>query len=353
MATATGVYHTTYRRDFALRHTKAEYARLVLLIVSAVVLPFRLDHYWLGYVDLILLSAIAAVGLMILTGYTGLISLATAGFLGVGAYTTANVTTRLHWPMPIGVLCGTVIAAALGAVFGLPALRVKGLYLAISTFAAQAIFNNRFRDWAWLTQGHFSISANTPKIGSHALNSDFRWYWLLLVVTALVVWGGVNLFRTGFGRALIAIRDQDIAAEVIGVEVGRYKVMAFSVACGLAGFAGALQAHYRNVVTWERYDFDTSFLFVAMIIVGGLGSIAGAVYGAAFMTWVPAYITRVGQGIQARSSGGTPFIIRELPAIQLGLFGVVIVVFLLFEPRGLARLWERAKDYFRIWPFRY
>jgi len=353
MATATGVYNTTYRRDFALRHTRAEYARLALLLVVAVVLPFRLDHYWLGYVDLILLSSIAAVGLMILTGYTGLISLATAGFLGVGAYTTANITTRLHWPMPIGVLGGTVMAAALGAVFGLPALRVKGLYLAISTFAAQAIFNNRFRDWRWLTKGQFSISANTPKIGSHALNSDFRWYWVLVVITALVVWGGVNLFRTGLGRALIAIRDQDIAAEVIGVDVGRYKVMAFAIACGLAGFAGALGAHYRNIVTWERYDFDTSFLLIAMIIVGGLGSISGAVYGAAFMTWVPAYITRIGQGIQARSSGGTPLIIEKLPAIQLGLFGVVIVVFLLFEPRGLARLWQRAKDYFRIWPFRY
>jgi branched-chain amino acid transport system permease protein len=351
-ATATGVYHTTYRRDFALRHTRAEYVRLILLGVFAVALPFNLDKYWLGYVNLILLAAIAAVGLMILTGYTGLISLATAGFIGVGAYTTANITTRLHWPMPIGVLGGTLMAAAIGVVFGLPALRVKGLYLAISTFAAQAILNNRFRDWPWLTQGHFSIQANTPKIGTHALNSDFRWYWLLVVLTALVVWGGVNLFRTGFGRALIAIRDQDIAAEVIGVEVGRYKVMAFSIACGLAGFAGALQAHYRNVVTWERYDFDTSFLFVAMIIVGGLGSISGAVYGAAFMTWVPAYITRVGQGIQQHSSG-TPFIIRELPAIQLGLFGVVIVAFLLFEPRGLARLWQRAKDFFRLWPFRY
>ena len=352
MATATGVYNTTYRRDLGLRHTKAEYARLALLGVFAVVLPFRLDTYWLSYVNLILLAGIAAVGLMILTGYTGLISLATAGFLGVGAYGTANITNRLHWPMPLGVLGGTVIAAAIGAVFGLPALRVKGLYLAISTFAAQAILNNRFKDWPWLTQGHFSILANQPKIGGHQIHSDFEWYWLLLVITALVVWAGVNLFRTGFGRALIAIRDQDIAAEVIGVPVGRYKVLAFSIACGLAGFSGALGAHYRTVVTWERYDFDTSFLFVAMIIVGGLGSVSGAIYGAAFMTWVPAYITRVGQGLQQGSSG-TPFIIRELPAIQLALFGVVIVAFLLYEPRGLARLWQRAKDYFRIWPFRY
>jgi branched-chain amino acid transport system permease protein len=347
MATATGVYNTTYRRDFALRHTKAEYTRLALLAVFAVILPFTLDQYWLSYVNLILLAAIAAVGLNILTGYTGLVSLATAGFLGVGAYTTANLTTRAGWPMPAGVLAGTLIAAAIGALFGLPALRLKGLYLAISTFAAQVILSNRFRGWGWLTDNQGNIAANYPSaIG----RSDFKWYWLLLVITGLVVWAGVNLFRTGLGRALIAIRDQDIAAEVMGVPVGRYKVLAFSIACGLAGFSGALQAHYRTIVTWENYEFATSFTFVAMIIVGGLGSVSGAVYGAAFMTWIPAYITKIGRSLQESDFS---FLIRELPAVQVTLFGLVLVVFLLFEPRGLARLWGRAKDYFRIWPFRY
>jgi branched-chain amino acid transport system permease protein len=347
MATATGVYNTTYRRDFALRHTKAEYTRLALLAVFAVILPFTLDQYWLSYVNLILLAAIAAVGLNILTGYTGLVSLATAGFLGVGAYTTANLTTRAGWPMPAGVLAGTLIAAAIGALFGLPALRLKGLYLAISTFAAQVILSNRFRGWGWLTDNQGNIAANYPSaIG----RSDFKWYWLLLVITGLVVWAGVNLFRTGLGRALIAIRDQDIAAEVMGVPVGRYKVLAFSIACGLAGFSGALQAHYRTIVTWENDEFATSFTFVAMIIVGGLGSVSGAVYGAAFMTWIPAYITKIGRSLQESDFS---FLIRELPAVQVTLFGLVLVVFLLFEPRGLARLWGRAKDYFRIWPFRY
>src|SRR5581483_3437685 len=151
-ATATGVYHRTYRRDFALRHTKAEYFRLALLAAFAVALPFSLDQYWLSYVNLILLAAIAAVGLNILTGYTGLVSLATAGFLGVGAYATANITQRLHWPMPISVIIATLIAAVIGAFFGLPALRLKGLYLAISTFAAQVILSNRFRGWGWLTK---------------------------------------------------------------------------------------------------------------------------------------------------------------------------------------------------------
>ena len=350
MAMATGVYNTTYRKDFALRHTKAEYFRLGVLAVFAVVLPFSLHQYWLSYVNLILLASIAAVGLNILTGYTGLVSLATAGFLGVGAYTTANLTTRAHWPMPVSVIAATLLAAAIGAVFGLPALRLKGLYLAITTFAAQYILSNRFRDWAYLTQGHGNIAAGYPTLNGHALKSDFEWYWLLLVVTGLVVFAGINLFRTGLGRAFIAIRDQDIAAEVMGVPVGTYKVLAFSIACGLAGLSGALQAHYRTIVTWENYEIAKSFTFVAMIIVGGLGSVSGAVYGAIFMTWVPAYITRIGQSLQ---TSNFHFLIDKLPAVQLALFGLVLVVFLLFEPRGLARLWQRAKDYFRIWPFRY
>ena len=350
MADATGVYNTTYRKDFALRHTKAEYFRLALLAVFAVILPFSLDQYWLSYVNLILLASIAAVGLNILTGYTGLVSLATAGFLGVGAYTTANLTSRAHWPMPVSVIAATLLAAAIGAVFGLPALRLKGLYLAISTFAAQVILLNRFRGWAWLTDGEGTIPAAYPAIGGEQIRSDFQWYWLLLVVAGVVVFAGVNLFRTGLGRALIAIRDQDIAAEVMGVPVGAYKVLAFSIACGLAGLSGALQAHYRTIVTWENYEINTSFIFVAMIIVGGLGSVSGAVYGAAFMTWVPAYITRIGQSLQ---ESNLSFLIRKLPAVQLTLFGLVLVVFLLFEPRGLARLWQRTRDYFRIWPFRY
>ncbi|HYH48439.1 MAG TPA: branched-chain amino acid ABC transporter permease [Acidimicrobiia bacterium] len=349
-ATATGVYHRTYRRDFALRHTKAEYVRLALLAALAVILPFTLSQYWLSYVNLILLASIAAVGLNILTGYTGLVSLATAGFLGVGAYTTANITHRLHWPMPISVVLATLLAAAIGAFFGLPALRLKGLYLAISTFAAQVILSNRFRGWNWLTDGEGTIGAAYPSVIGR---SDFKWYWLLLVIVGLVVWAGINLFRTGLGRAFIAIRDQDIAAEVMGVPVGRYKVLAFSIACGLAGLSGALQAHYRTIVTWENYEIGTSFTFVAMIIVGGLGSVSGAVYGAAFMTWLPAYITRVGQNLQSSEVEILRNLIPKLPAIQLSIFGLVLVVFLLFEPRGIARLWMRARDYFRIWPFRY
>jgi branched-chain amino acid transport system permease protein len=352
VATATGVYHTTYGKDLALRHTKAEYIRLGLLAALAVWLPFGLSPYWLGWTNIILMAAIAAVGLNILTGYTGLVSLATGAFLGVGAYTSANLTVFLHWPMVPAILTATLVAALIGAFFGLPALRLKGLYLAISTFAAQEILSERFRSWKWLTRGHGTIVTSVPKVGGRKLDTKFEWYWLLLVITGLVVWGSINLFRTGLGRAFVAIRDQDIAAEVMGVPVGRYKVIAFSIACGLAGFSGALQAFYPDTqtVTWENYEIEKSFLFVAMIIIGGLGSVSGAIYGAAFLTWLPNYINQFGARLQTSS---LKVLIQRLSAVQLGLFGVVLVVFLLVEPRGLARLWQRAKDYFRLWPFRY
>jgi branched-chain amino acid transport system permease protein len=352
VATATGVFHTNYRRDLALRHTRAEYVRLGLLAALAVWLPFNLNSYWLGWTNIILLATIAAVGLNVLTGYTGLISLATAGFLGVGAYAAANLTVFYHWPMIPAVLAATLLAALIGAFFGLPALRLKGLYLAISTFAAQEILSERFRSWKWLTRNHGTIVTTYPSVGERKLDSKFEWYWLLLVIAGLVVWGSINLFRTGLGRAFVAIRDQDIAASVMGVPVGRYKVLAFSVACGLAGFSGALQSFYPDTqtVTWENYEIEKSFIFVAMIIVGGLGSVSGAVYGAAFLTWLPAFIQRFGTSLQTSSFA---FLIRKLSAVQLALFGIVLVVFLLLEPRGLARLWQRAKDYFRLWPFRY
>jgi branched-chain amino acid transport system permease protein len=360
MASATGIFHTSYGEDLALRHTRAEWVRFVLILAGAVALPYLIQDnaFWLQAATRFLIFGIAVVGLMVLTGYTGLVSLATGAFLGVGAYTTANVASRYGWPMPVGVVAATLVAAAIGALFGLPALRLKGLYLAITTLAAQYILANIFRNWDYLTDGAGNIAARAPCLGGESgsklcvggtkLDTDFAWYWIALVCLAFVIMGVRNLFRTGLGRAFIAIRDQDIAAEVIGVHVGRYKVLAFAIACGLAGFSGALNAHWRNVVTWERYEIGDSFLAVAMIIIGGLGSVAGAVYGAGFMIFLESYVQRLGQNLQ-----GIELISKNIPALQLFIFGAVIVLFLLFEPRGLARLWQRAKDYFRLWPFRY
>ena len=302
MATATGVYNTTYRKDLALRHTKAEYVRLALLAAFAVVLPFTLDQYWLSYANLILLAAIAAVGLNILTGLHRPRQPGHGRLLGVGAYTAANLTVRsttgrCRWPCwpprcwrrPSGPSSACRRCGSRGCTWPSPPSPPR----TSSPTGSGTGSGSPGR--------HGNIFTSYPTLGRHQFRSDFEWYWILLVITGLVVFAGINLFRTGLGRSFIAIRDQDIAAEVMGVPVGRYKVLAFSIACGLAGLSGALQAHYRTIVTWENYEIAKSFIFVAMIIVGGLGSVSGAVYGAAFMTWVPAYITRIGQSLQTGS----------------------------------------------------
>jgi branched-chain amino acid transport system permease protein len=366
MATATGIFHTSYRRDFALRHTRAEWVRLALIGAVAVVAPFQADAFWLEALCQMVFLGIAVVGLMILTGYTGLVSLATGGFLGVGAYTTGVLVTRVDLPPPVGIAAAVVVAFVLGAFFGLPALRLKGLYLAIASFAAQYIFTYAFQNWrALYPKGEGSIVLDAPRIGGfnfrrpelfgrdtlfgRELTGDFLWYWIGLAFLALSVTVAVNLFRTGLGRGLIAIRDQDIAAEVVGVPVGRYKVLAFAVASAFAGLAGALNAHRTGAVTPEAYEISTSFLAVAMIIIGGLGNVAGAVYGAGFMVWLQSIISRFGQELRETNE----FISKNVVPLQVAAFGLVIVLFLLFEPRGLARLWQRTKDYFRLWPFRY
>ena len=351
MATATGVYHTTYREDLALRHTKAEYIRFALIVLVVVALPFTLkDPYWIFIVNSAGIAVIAAVGLNIMTGYTGLVSLGTGAFLGVGGYTAAKVITVWGYPTLAGWAGAIVLGALVGAFFGLPALRLKGLYLAIATLAAQYVLVYTFRTVKAVTGGLDALNVKQPEVFGYQINSNFVWYWIIIGFASLAVIGSINLFRTGMGRAMIAIRDQDIAAEVIGVPVGRYKIMAFAISAGMAAFAGALYASYQQVVTWEQFTIDVSIRYVAMIIVGGLGSVSGAVYGALFITWLPAYITKIGPDLQGTS---LEILLRELPAVQRAAFGLVIVLFLLFEPRGIARLWGRIKDYFRLWPFRY
>jgi branched-chain amino acid transport system permease protein len=346
-AISTGIYHRSYRSEQALRHTTVEYVRLSLAIAAVLVLPFVASPFWLTVANQVGIAVVGAIGLNILTGYTGQISLGQGGFLAVGAYTSGLLVARLGVPTVLAVLIAVLTTAAVGAFFGLPALRLKGLYLAIATLASQFIILWVVRNWTVVTGGVDSLVVPRPAIGDSVLRSDFAWYWVIGAVAALCVVAARNLFRTGLGRAFMAIRDHDIAAEAIGVDVVRYKVLAFAVSSGFVGLAGALTAHYRSIVTFERFTLEVSILYLAIIIVGGLGSILGSVLGAGFMIALPALITQAGQSLQGS------FLARQLPAIQLGIFGLVIMLFLIFEPRGLARLWQRAKDYFRLWPFRY
>ncbi len=347
-ATTTGVYHTNYASDLALRHTKLEYVRLALAVAVVVALPFYASPYWLTVLNQIGIAVIGAIGLNILVGYTGQISLGQGGFLAVGAYTAGLVATKTGVSPLLGVAAAVVTTAAVGAFFGLPALRLKGLYLAIATLASQQIIIWEITHWEWVTGGVDALVLDPVSVFGWTITGDRQWYWVIAGSAALATIVATNLFRTGVGRAFVAIRDQDIAAEVMGVDPARYKLLAFAVSSGFVGLAGALTAYWTQILTWERFTLDVSILYLAMIIVGGLGSVSGAVYGAAFMIAFPAYLQQVAFGIQ-----GDSFFVRNLPALQLLIFGGTIVLFLVFEPRGMARIWQRMKDYFRLWPFRY
>ena len=351
-ATATGIHHRTYAGELRLRHTRAEYARLVLMVVLLLAAPYILDRYWLGIANTILIAVIGAVGLNILVGFTGQISLGQGGFLAVGAYTSAILSQRGGLPVPLSILIAVLMTAAVGAFFGLPALRLKGLYLAIATLASQEIIMFVVRRWEFLTEGKGFIEVHRLEILGWAIKRqtfEVQWYWLLLAITIAVVVIARNLFRSALGRSFMAVRDQDIAAQAIGVNITRAKVTAFAVSSGFVGLAGALTAHYTETVTWERFTLDVSVLYLAMIIVGGLGSIAGAVYGAIFMGLLPALLTELVEAVSA----SVPALAEQLPAIRNAVFGIAIIVFLLVEPRGLDRIWSRIKDYIRYWPFRY
>ena len=352
MATATGIHHRTYRAELALRHTKAEYTRLALMLVGLVAAPYLLNVYWLGIANTILIAVVGAVGLNILVGFTGQISLGQGGFLAVGSYTSALASTRAGLPVPVSIALAVLLTAAVGALFGLPALRLKGLYLAIATLASQEIILFVVRRWDFLTEGKGYVEVPRLAVGGFEIQRamfEVQWYWILAVIATGCVVVARNLFRTSVGRAFMAVRDQDIAAEAIGVNLTRTKVTAFAVSSGFVGLAGALTAHYTETVTWERFTLDVSVLYLAMIIVGGLGSIAGSVYGAVFMMLLPALLTEL---VDALSSTA-PFLSEQLPALKNGIFGLAIVLFLLVEPRGLDRIWTRIKDYVRFWPFRY
>ena len=352
MATATGIYHRSYASELKLRSTRAEYFRLGLMVLLLLVVPFVLDNYWLSIANTILIAVIGAVGLNILVGYTGQISLGQGGFLAVGAYSSAILSERMGLPAPLAILAAVVLTAVIGTFFGLPGLRLKGLYLAIATLASQVIIEFIIRRWGWLTEGKGYITLSRLEIFGWKLPRETfeqSWYWILLVLAALAVMAARNLFRTGLGRSFMAVRDQDIAAEAIGVNLTRAKLTAFAVSSGFVGLAGALTAHYNETVTWEAYTLNVSILYLAMIIVGGLGSIAGAVYGAIFMTLLPVLIRELAVIV----GPAAPWLSNQLPAIQNAVFGLVIILFLIIEPRGLNRLWERVKEYFRFWPFRY
>jgi branched-chain amino acid transport system permease protein len=341
IARETGVFMTNYRADMRIQRLPfARYAMIAFLFCMYLVVPLVASAYQVYVLDTILIAAIGALGLNLLTGVTGLISVGHAGFLGVGAFTSALLATRVGMPFWLSVPLAGLVTAIVGVVVGLPSRRIKGLYLAIATLAAQVIV-----DWALsrpAIAGAGSVGAPRPPI----LQDDRAYYVLLLTVAVMAVAFAENVLRSRVGRALVAVRDHDIAASVIGVDVGRYKLIAFGVSSFYAGIAGALLGHLSRGVNFEQFQLDLSVQFLAMIVIGGLGSIPGSMFGAAFVTLLPIVL----RNFVGLLPGNSTLLSSSL---ELFLFGLVIVAFMLLEPHGLVRIWRHVKDYIRLWPFAY
>jgi len=245
------------------------------------------------------------------------------------------------------------MAALVGAVVGIPSLRIKGLYLAIATLAGQLIIEWTINHVTFISGGvQASIEVARPRLGPIVLSSQQAMYYFLLLFVVLAIVGTMNLVRSRVGRAFIAIRDHDIAAEIIGINIFRYKLLAFAISSFYAGVTGVLYTYYLGIANYEQFQIGVSIDYLAMIIIGGLGSVLGSIFGAAFVTLLPILIRYA-----MEASTGVLFsqatVHNLIPALRVTLFGVLIIVFLVLEPEGLNRLWRNIRSYFRVWPFAY
>jgi len=353
----TAVYKTSYAADLALQRVFLARVAFWLAVAALLALPLVAPRYWVNIANLILISVMATIGLNILVGYAGSISVGHAAFALVGGFTVAIAASRWDVPMLIGLPLAGMIAALVGAFFGIPSLRVKGLYLAISTLAAQFILEWLVQHAPWLTgltgrQQTIYIpdpAITLPGLPAVPIATEGERYYFFLVLTLTGMFFGENLFRTRIGRALIAIRDHDVAAQAMGIAIFRYQLLAFTISAFYAGIAGAMMAYHLGAITHEPFTIGLSIQWLAMIIVGGLGSIPGAILGSIFLTLLPIGLREFVDVLRPT----LPFLADRYANIRDMLFGVVVLAFLILEPEGLYKLWRNIRNYFDRWPFSY
>jgi branched-chain amino acid transport system permease protein len=324
-----------------------------IAVLMFLVLPLTVHEYYLSLVNLISIAVVGALGLNLLVGYTGQISVGHGAFMSVGAYTAANLVTRLDVPFWVALPLGGLMAAAVGAVVGIPSLRIKGLYLAIATLAGQLIIEWTINHVTWISGGvQASIAVPRPRLFGLEIASQREMYYFLLFFVVLALVATLNLVRSRIGRAFIAIRDHDVAAEIIGIDIFRYKLLAFAISSFYAGVTGVLYTYYLGVANYEQFQIVTSIDYLAMIIIGGLGSVLGSVFGAAFITLLPIVIRYAMEAFGSLVFSPAA-VLNIIPNLRLILFGALIIFFLVVEPEGLNRLWRNIRNYFRVWPFAY
>lgn len=349
MGLPCGTHNYTYAQDMAIMRTKTHWTLLIALFILLFTFPLYGGGYWLSVANLIGITVIAALGLNILTGYCGQLSIGHAGFIAVGAFTSAVLTNVFELPFLVGLISAGFMAGFVGLLFGIPSLKVKGFYLAIATIAAQFIILwviNHMK----ITGGFTGIAVPYASIGGLVFDSEASMFYLIMVIAVMCTFFAKNLARTRIGRAFVAIRDNDLAAEVMGINLFYYKLLAFFIGCFLAGIAGSLMAHWIGFMNAEQFSLMESILYIGIIIIGGLGTTLGPILGVIF-------IRLLQQGMMFVA----PTIEGVFPALPAGfatgiapmLFGLIIVLFLILEPRGLAHRWMLFKAAYRLWPFSY
>ncbi len=348
-----GVHFRTYRGDRAYFHTKYQWACFIAFMLLLFLLPQLVSLRWVAMITVTAVMLIAVVGLQITSGYAGQVNLGQSAFMGMGAFVTASLAGNFNLPFWITIPAGGIGGAAFGSLFGLPALRIKGFYLALTTIAAQIIFPVLImalpESWCG---GAIGLQIDPASLGGFSFDTDISLYYLVMLFTVIMVYFAFNLVRTRAGRAFVAIRDNDIAAEIMGINPFYYKTLSFFIGAFFAGVAGGLWAYYLRYVGADQFTLYYSIWFVGMLIVGGLGSILGAIYGTIFLRLLQEFIVFIGPilaDLFPQVGGGA----QLWYALMNCFLGGVIILCLIYEPHGLAHRWNIIKTNYRVWPFPY
>jgi branched-chain amino acid transport system permease protein len=361
MERPSGCFNTSYAQDMAIVRTKTQWLLLVALLAFVFFgVPNLLAGRWLTWVCLAGISIIAVHGINIITGYTGLVSLGHSALVGVGAYTSAVLTTQFGLPFWPAVAAAGLGAGLVGILIGLTSLRVKGFYLALITIAFQYVFTwaigHGLANWTGGSTGYppfrpdLPYTIPYPSIGGFVFDSQFRMYFIIMGFVVLMTFLAKNLMRTKTGRAFVAIRDNDVAAEAMGVNLLRYKLLAFFIGCFYAGIAGSLTAHLFLRLDARLFTVNESLWYLAMMIIGGMGTAVGPIFGVLFFKGLEEIVSLVA----TEMAWAFPNLSGELVAsLMLIATGLIVVLFFIFEPRGLAHRWALFKAYYRLWPFSY
>ena len=344
-----GGFRVSYRGDERIFDTRVPIVGLVALFVFLAIFPFYAGQYWLDTLNRIGIAIIGAIGLNILLGFTGQISIGHAAFLAVGAYSTAIFEANFGLPFFIAIPLAALVTSGFGLIFGIPSLRLKGLYLAIATLAAYFITTFVIVHWESVTKGVTGLAVPNAMVFGVPLDSDFRVFYLIFALVVPATLFAKNLFRTRVGRAFIAVRDRDVAASVMGVSLLRYKLLAFLISSFYAGVAGGLMAHHSKILFPDAFTLLVSIDYLAMVIIGGQGSIVGSIFGAIFMTLLPEVL----KGTATSLTGFYPQAFGMIASARDIVFGFAVIFFLMYEPQGLARIWVRFRSYWQLWPYSY